>query len=127
MKLRVYGASKLRDYLVWHEFKEKYPDVELVSRWPFKHVDIPDSKEFAEQFWLEDEQDVTSSDVVFVLPADDLRGALVEAGMAIAAGKWVMVIGDCAAYGTWQWHPAVYHVMNLDEAVAQAKALTWRE
>lgn len=128
MKVRVYGASKLKDHKVWLTMRDDYADdVELVSRWQTEHIGkTPDTPEFARQFWLEDEEDVRKSDVLFVFPpksGNPLRGALVEAGMAIALGKPVFVIAKCADYGTWQYHPLVHRVDTLWHAVQQAKEL----
>lgn len=127
-KIKVYGASKLSEAPRWRDLEALHPTFQLVSRWPFEHVGtVPDTAEYAKIFWKEDEEDVRKADVLIVLPSESpdhpLRGALVEAGMAIALGIPVIVIGNCPCYGTWQWHLGVYHASDLDDAVTVAHTL----
>jgi nucleoside 2-deoxyribosyltransferase len=119
--MKVYTASKLSEASRWQRLAEEWPEVEFVARWPFKHVGVvPDTETFAKVFWKHDLEDVTRADVVLVYAALDhkLRGALVEAGMAIALGRCVIVVGDHPDYSTWQYHPLVYRAADLDEARA---------
>lgn len=119
--LRVYTASKLKHAAMWRELCKTTPHVYFHARW-LKHVAMgtPDEPEHAGAFWLQDEQDVRDADVVLVYaePGEHLRGALVEAGIAIACGIPVIVIGDHNDYGTWQYHPGVSCAMSIDEALA---------
>jgi nucleoside 2-deoxyribosyltransferase len=104
---------------MWRELRETWPEIEWTARWPIGHVDnIPDTAYFAKLFWGQDLEDVLRADFVLVYTEDDdkLRGALVEAGMAIASGKSVIVVGDSPEYGTWQYHKAVYRVPTLNDA-----------
>lgn len=122
---RIYTASKLRQAQMWQAIHDSHPDVYFHARW-LKHtgkLKTPDTPENAKRFWIEDEQDVKHADAVFVFAEDDehLRGALVEAGMAIAYGKPVYVIGEHPDYGTWQYHPAVVRVRTVEEAIAHYK------
>lgn len=68
--------------------------------------------------WIVDQHDVASCDVLLVYAeeGDELRGALVEAGMAIALNKMVIVVGNSPCYGTWQNHPNVIYAKDLDHA-----------
>lgn len=85
-----------------------------------------DQAEFEEQadpvefsiFWLVDEEDVRTAKVVVVYgeAGDELRGALVEAGMAIALGILVIVVGDSPSFGTWVNHPGVLRARTLGHA-----------
>lgn len=118
--LRIYGASKLHHAPLWLDLRSRddWP-FEWTARWPVPHVGkIPDEAEFAQLFWQCDEIDVRRADVVMVYaePGDNLRGALVEAGMGIAFGKAVLVVGENPNYGTWQYHPSVHQARNLDAA-----------
>lgn len=117
--IRVYTASKITTAPMWRELSSMWPHVFFHARW-LKHNEIgtPDQREFASRFWIEDEQDVKSADAVIVFAKSDehLRGALVEAGMAIASGVPVIVVGIHNDYGTWQYHPLVSRVKNLNEA-----------
>jgi nucleoside 2-deoxyribosyltransferase len=116
--IRVYTASKLTRAPLWQTLCSSWPHVYFHARW-LKHVSIgtPDTPDNAASFWQEDEQDVRCADVVVVFAQNDehLRGALVEAGMALAMKIPVIVIGDHKDYGTWQYHPGVTRLKDLEE------------
>jgi hypothetical protein len=124
--IRVYTASKLSTAPLWRELSKKWPHVLFHARW-LKHNEIgtPDLREYAGRFWQEDEQDVKCSDAVLVYAkeGEHLRGALVEAGMAIAYTIPIIVVGTHPDYGTWQYHPCVERVKDLDEAGEMLKHL----
>lgn len=124
--LRVYTASKLKHAAMWRDLCARTYHVQFHARW-LKHNSIgtPDTPEHAAEFWLQDEQDVKHADVVMVFASGDdhLRGALVEAGMAIAYGVPVIVVGTHPDYGTWQHHPGVMRVADLDAAVDAMRRL----
>lgn len=117
--IRVYTASKLHTAEIWKELHKAWPEVYFHARW-LKHIDLgtEDGPARAHEFWLQDEEDVLSSDAVLVYgrPGEKLAGALVEAGMAIAWGIPVVVVGEHPDYGTWQYHPRVTRVSTLEEA-----------
>ena len=118
-RIRIYTASKLSEASRWRLLKEAWPEVEFTARWPFKHVEfVPDIHTFATVFWDHDLEDVNSSDGVLIYgePDHKLRGALVEVGMALALGKFVIAVGDHEDYSTWQYHRNVYRVHDLEEA-----------
>jgi len=118
-------ASKLRHRQRWISIRSQWPGVTFTARWPDFEKDRPDSNEEARGNWLKDEEDVRSADVVLVYAeeGEHLRGALVEAGMAIALGKIVMVVGNHPDFGTWQHHPKVLHAADLDHARARLTEL----
>lgn len=120
MRLKVYTASKLSEAPRWRALVEEWPEIEFTARWPFKHVDnIPDNVvALAKVFWQHDLEDVTNADVVLLYaePEHKLRGGLVEAGMAIALGHCVIVVGEHTDYGTWQHHPLVYKAEDMRAA-----------
>lgn len=117
---RVYLASKLEHEPLLHDFRVSLrADVIVVSRWldmtSFEKKGTPADFVWC---WLVDENDVRKCDilVVFGKTEDQLRGALVEVGMAIALGKLVIAVGDCKSYGSWQYHPQVIRVDNFSQA-----------
>ena len=126
MRLKVYTASKLKEGPRWRRLAEEWPEIDIVARWPFLHVTADgapgwpdDCAAHGSVFWQHDNEDVALSDVVLVFanrPDDVLRGALVEAGMAIALGKVVIVVGDNPGYGSWQYHQQVKRVPTLEAA-----------
>lgn len=124
--IRVYTASKLRHAAMWRELCAVTAHIQAHARW-LKHSTLgtPDTPEHAAEFWLQDEQDVRDADAVLVYADGDdhLRGALVEAGIAIASGVPVIVIGKHADYGTWQYHPGVTRMDDLPSALAYLRSL----
>lgn len=124
--IRVYTASKLSKAQMWRELYKQWPHVYFHARW-LKHNEIgtPDLQEYAGRFWLEDEEDVRYADALLLFAENDehLRGALVEAGMAIAFKIPVIVVGNHPDYGTWQHHPGVQRVADFNEASALLQKL----
>lgn len=118
--LRIYVASKLIHAARWRALCDTTPHVQFHARW-LKHnkIGTEDSSKNATEFWREDEKDIQDADLVIVYGelGEHLRGALVEAGMAIAYGVPVFVIGSHPDYGTWQFHPGVKHHDTLDGAL----------
>ncbi len=117
--IKIYTASKLIHAGLWRELVETWTEIEFTARWPVKHVGtVPDDPSYARVFWEHDLEDVSKSDgvLLYAEKGDHLRGGLVEAGMAIALGKFVIVVGDHPDYGTWQYHPRVHRAANLDAA-----------
>lgn len=124
---RVYFASKLHHGAAWRGLKD--PRVHAFARW-LAHTEAgtPDTPDNARKFWIEDLADVKAADAVIVYGAtgDHLRGALVEAGIAIAYSIPVYVIGNHPDYGTWQYHPGVVRAETLEIAFALITALPYR-
>ncbi len=124
--IRVYTASKLKHAAKWRALCAATPHIQAHARW-LKHTAMgtPDTADNAAEFWLQDEQDVRDADacLVFAEGDDHLRGALVEAGIAIATGVPVVVVGEHADYGTWQYHPGVTRMPDMASALAFLKAL----
>ncbi|OCC05163.1 hypothetical protein BA190_09620 [Labrys sp. WJW] len=118
--LKVYTASKLVHGPKWRLTGRDEPGIYFHARW-LKHnaIGTPDIPEEAEDFWLQDEQDVRQADAVLVYAekGEHLRGALVEAGMALAYGVPVFVVGEHEDYGTWQEHPGVRKVPDIKTAL----------
>jgi hypothetical protein len=124
--IRVYTASKLHHRQRWISIRSQWPGVTFTARWPDLERDGPPSDEEARINWLNDEADVRSADVVLVYAeqGEHLRGALIEAGIGIALGKTVLVVGDHPDFGTWQHHPKVTHAADLDDARARLAELS---
>lgn len=129
--IRVYTASKLTTAEVWKYLHQEWPDVYFHARW-LKHMELktPNTHAHAADFWLQDEEDVRSADAVLVYgrEGEKLRGALVEAGMAIALNIPVVVVGEHPDYSTWQYHPGVTRVPDLVSAKIYLEGLQvgWR-
>lgn len=120
----VYTASKPSHAMLWRQLRADWPEVNFCARWPWQHINDdgtprwPDDKAFGSIFWEHDFQDVQRANVVlcYAEPQDVLRGALVEAGMALGMGKLVITVGESESYGTWQYHSRVLRVKDLSSA-----------
>lgn len=117
--MKVYTASKLSQAPLWSRLKKEWTEIEFTARWVTEHIGVTEKNPvIARQFWIEDFQDVQAADVVLLYgePHEKQRGSLVEAGMAIGMQKPVIVCGDSADFGTWQYFPSVHRVTTLNEA-----------
>lgn len=131
-KPRLYTASKLSDCQYWLDFRTLYADkVDFTARWldffsangSFDDAKMPLSIKRAG--WVTDIDDVRFSDAVVVKApsSGNLRGALVEAGVALGLGRPVYLLGDCPDYGTWQHHPLVYRMCRFENVVTDLLSL----
>jgi nucleoside 2-deoxyribosyltransferase len=116
--IKVYMASKMEHAEKWRELYSEHPTLHVVSRWPFLEPFVSPTGENAKKFWQDDVADIAHADavVVFAKEGEKLRGALVEAGIAIGMGKLVVVIGEHLDYGTWRFHPQVFNATTIEEA-----------
>lgn len=123
--LKVYIASKMQHAPAWRELYSAYPDVHIVSRWPFLEPFIEPTENNGVKFWQTDFEDIAASDVlvVYAEPDEHLRGALVEAGIALGLGKWVVLIGEHYDYGTWQFHSRVVKANSISHAFTVAREI----
>lgn len=121
--IKVYIASKLNYAAQFRQYREtwKKEGIDLHARW-FDQALIEQSTKVSPQdfhiFWLVDEEDVKTSQALIVYGEKDdkLRGALIETGIAIACGILVIIVGDCADFGTWQYHPLVTRADSFEHA-----------
>ncbi len=124
--MKVYTASKLSKIGLWRSLARQWgEDYHFHARW-YAQVDngTKETPENARVFWVEDAEDVAASDVVLVYGVGDehLQGTLVEAGMAIALGIPVIVIGDYN-YGNWVYHPGVKRAKYFEDVWAELETL----
>lgn len=121
---KIYIASKMQHAPRWRQEYER-ADVHIVSRWPFLEPFIDCGESNCRKFWQDDFADIQSADavVVYVEEGEKLRGALVEAGIAIGLGKLVVVIGEHPDFGTWSFHPSVKRAADFDLAIKLVKKI----
>ena len=117
----VYIASKIAYAAKFSELRTEWMNHGLFinSRWldQAQYEDESTPNDF-KLFWQVDHQDVMECDVLVLYgeKTDKLRGALIEAGIALAFGKNVIVVGDSPDYGTWQYHPMVLQASSFEHA-----------
>ena len=117
---RIYTASKLHKASLWISLRREWTGIEFTARWSDLVGRVDDSSDKAARtFWLHDIEDVKKSDSLLLLadPEDKLRGALVEAGVALGLGKHVMVVGSHPDFGSWHNHPLVSHAESVTEGL----------
>jgi hypothetical protein len=119
--IKVYIASKIIYAPQFKGYREAWAaeGIEICSRWIDK-VDLERdaTPDIYQMMWLIDEEDVRACKalILFGDSRDKLRGALIEAGMAIAQGKQVFTVGKHPDYGSWQHHPLVTPVNSFEHA-----------
>lgn len=116
---KIYIASKLRHADKWRDLEKEYPAIKFCMRWPSYAKSLPDEEPYVGVIWSHFLEDIKECDgvILYAEPGDNLRGALVECGMAIALGKFVIVIGTHEGYGTWQYHRSVYKASSIEQAL----------
>lgn len=121
-KLVIYGAACLKHYVFWQKLRVQCRDqnlpYEFNSHWPAWAAKSL-SDELAALFWPIDLTCIHHADVVMLYaePEDVLRGALVEAGAALAYGKFVLCVGDNYGFGSWTKLPPVLVVKDMSLAM----------
>ena len=119
-KPRVYTASKLHHYAKWMLLREdpSWDFIHWTASWPDKLAagleETSTPAQFA-QHWVQDVKEVKDSDFLLIQYDDGLRGALVEAGVALAEGIRIVAI-HCPSGDTWTNHPLVTRVYDLEKA-----------
>ncbi len=121
--IKIYIASKLNYAEKFRAYREQWKadGIDLHARW-FDQAHIEQNEQPTPEdfhiFWLVDEEDVKTSQALILYGErnDKLRGALIEAGIAIAQGLLVIVVGDCPDFGTWQHHPLVCRADSFEHA-----------
>ena len=119
MRLKVYTAGKLSAAPTFKKWLTENPEFVQGSSWLDLVDTVPDSPEEAVKFWPNNVDDVRHCDVLLCLapPADStdqLRGALVEVGVALGWHKPVLLVGYVE--GTWQDHPRIWRFKDLAAA-----------
>lgn len=117
--MKIYGASKLKYAPLWRKLRQEWIEHEFTNTWIDTYLDagggtLPDICRTA---WIKNVEDVLRADCVLLFAGyhdELLRGAILEAGVAIGAGRQVIVTGLSSSYGSWQFHPAVIRIPTLD-------------
>lgn len=119
---KVYTASKLSAAGLWRSLRNNptWAHVEWTARWPeMTHLEQDATIQDFSHFWRIDVTDVQRSDFVLLLGIETLdaplRGAIFEAGVAVALGKTVITVMLNDRH-TWKHHPLVCCLDTLEEA-----------
>jgi nucleoside 2-deoxyribosyltransferase len=103
--MRVYIASDIKYARRWIALREQlFPRVVIVSTWIdfLKDGEPKASAQVVKESWENNVKDVLLCDVLilYVEPGDSTRGSCFEAGIAFAAGKRVVFVGDLPTIGS---------------------------
>lgn len=105
---------------MWRALRSQWPEITFTSRWidEAHKWSGADFMETCRQAWTANDSDVHRAEFVITYAdaRDQLRGGLVEVGMALARRKRVLCIGTHASYGTWQYHPLVARCPSFESA-----------
>lgn len=124
--LRLYPASKYWHAHVWRSALERDRTLFCCARWVYHSLaETPDIARECRESWQQNVQDIKDADVVVVWgkSEDQLRGALVEAGIALAFGIPVILAGTHDDHGSWQYHPLVIPMPDFDAALRHARTI----
>jgi hypothetical protein len=116
--MRVYTASKVKHAPLWVRLRDE--GLHVIATWIDEAGEgqTPDRSELAERCLRE----VGMADLLLLYcePDDLLKGALVEAGAALALGKPVLCVGTCASISrVFVAHPLWRGCATLEEALAE--------
>lgn len=115
--VKVYTASRTRHAAKWRAMREA--GVTVVSTW----IDEagPGESTSVSDLWTRCVREARDADVLLLYVEDGdlpIKGALVEVGAALAAGKPVCVVGNLVPGNSWMAHPSVTECESVEMFVA---------
>ncbi len=126
----IYSASKIWHNVRWCDLRDKH-GFNIIARWINVECGTYENPTGAKQLtptektqlWIECEEDVRNADmtVVYGEQRDELRGAVVEFGMALGSGNPVYFIGANPFFGANSHSDAAYMHHPLVQRVHTAK------
>lgn len=131
----LYVASKMDHRGLFKDLRRKWraQGVQIVSSW----IDAGPNHDRLTPLayagaWIDNYREITAAKAVLCYgEARDgpLRGALVEAGIAMGQHKPVVIVGpiDFTSWGTWQYHPLVHFCINLEASLHVLRVWSGRE
>jgi hypothetical protein len=113
--MKIYTASKTTHADKWRALRREH---EVTASWIDEagKGQPPDFSELSARCVT----DIQSADILLLYcePGELLKGALVEAGIALAFGKQVRCVGDCASLSpVFKAHPLWRHFTTVQEAL----------
>lgn len=122
--MSIYVASRTYHAGIWRDARDK--GIPIISTW----IDEAGEGETADlsELWARIQREVTSAERLVMLIEDGdfpFKGALIEVGMALAAGKPVYLVIDpdieldgrtLRPLGSWAKHPNVHWMPTLYDA-----------
>ncbi len=117
MSLSVYTASKPRHSQMWRKIRDT-GGINIIATW----IDFEKDEDIDcfQRLWIQCASEAAQADVtlLYIEPGDELRGAYVEMGIALASGKRVYVVNPQNVKVTDAInHPRVTVFANLGTAL----------
>jgi hypothetical protein len=126
--ITVYMASKVIHGTRWVELFGSFKAIglELLSTWVHGDLLAPDCDKDCIDLWQRCLNESASADVLILYrePGEQLKGALVELGAALAAGRAIITVGDFEGAGSWPALPQIRHAKSMDAAMMMAQGLS---
>lgn len=133
----VYVASTIFHIGMWKDLRRKWrpQGVQITSTWIDKidpvHGDSNVTPLAFAGHWIENYREITAAKAVLIYATgkDLLRGALIEAGIAMGQHKAVICVGDIdhPGWSSWQYHPLVHFAHTPDAALQVLRVWSGRE
>lgn len=122
--MKIYVASKVKHAADWQRYRfiSKTWGMEITSTW-IDEAGVGQTKSW-EDLWLRCIGEAARCDILLCYAQEDevLKGALVEVGAALGAGKFVYYVGP-KTIGSWLHHPLVFQFPSLGKAFLKLKSL----
>lgn len=115
---------------MWRKLQQEVPHVFFNARW-LKRAENEDKltdEDFGD-LWKECQEDIKGADILLMYAenGDQLKGALVEVGMALAYGVQVIVVTpveNARSYGTWIHKKGILFAATMEKAMAELQNMT---
>ena len=128
--MKIYIASKVYHSQKWRALREQ--GVPIIASW----IDYDESDVFDEEgkrkLWDACATEPAEADItiVYASPGDVLKGALIECGVALGAGRHVIQVGTCQSLqagdrsdASFSKHARWLTAASMEEALALARQL----
>ena len=120
--MKIYIASKVTHAKIWRMFRDS-KKANFISTWlnDAEKRGLPDFIDL----WNRSLNEIKECDafILYYQHNEELNGALVELGAALANNKKIFYIGPPNKY-TMLHHPLITHCRTIDEAIDKANKLT---
>lgn len=124
--IKIYIASKMCHAAKFIDLRDAYPDLIFTARWP-QYAALASEAQRPVYEWMGNNfSDVRNGDcvVVYAEKGEELKGALVEIGVAMAYNRPIFVVGEHRSYSKWQFNQIhCTRVSTLDAAMKSIRIM----
>lgn len=122
--VKCYVASKLAHAPKLLALRADWPRVHFTARWVLTAA-LESERGTPAPIWIQNNvDDIARAEVVLVYAeaADELKGAIWEAGVAWTLEKEIWLVGDNRSYSQWKHAPRIHHGRSLEASLAEISA-----